>query len=153
MNAGHSLEQEIASCLTELRDLLGGCSTRSVAGWCFSYHLHLARTADWADRLSSPAKQIPFLLAVLLSGEEPQDPIDFGRDEWERAKAILERVFSAYMSLYMPSSEERGTLAAEWNRMREVSMLAFLHYFNTGFLGSVHQVVERVRTYLVSVTE
>lgn len=27
-------------------------------------------------------------------------------------------------------------------------MLAFLHYFNTGFLASIHQLVERIRIYL-----
>ncbi len=149
MNPGRDLEQEIESGLTELRGLLGACSTYSVAGWCFSYHMRTAHSADSSDRLSSPAKQIPFLLAVLLSGQEPESPVDFGKDEWERAKSILDRLFSAYMSLYMPSKEELGTLAPEWHRVREVSMLAFLHYFNTGLMASVHQVVERVRIYLV----
>jgi len=108
-----------------------------------------AHSADSAGRLFSPAKQIPFLLAVLLSGQEPESPVDFGEDEWERAASILDRLFSAYMSLYMPSRKELGTLAPEWYRVREVSMLAFLHYFNTGLSASVHQVSERVRTYLV----
>lgn len=148
MNPGRELEQEITSGLTELRGLVGACSTYSVAGWCFSYHMRTAHSADSADRLSSPAKQIPFLLAVLLSGQEPESPVDFGKDEWERAKSILDRLFSSYMSLYMPTKAELGTLAPEWHRVREVSMLAFLHYFNTGLLASVHQVVERVRIYL-----
>jgi hypothetical protein len=62
---------------------------------------------------------------------------------------MLDSLFSAYVSLYMPSKEELGTLAPEWHRVREVSMLAFLHYFNTGLLASVQQVVERIRIYLV----
>lgn len=148
MNPGRDLKQEIESGLTELRGLLGACSTYSVASRCFSY-LHTVHSADSADRLLSPAKQIPFLLSVLLSGQEPESPVDFGKDEWERAKAILDRLFFAYMSLYMPSKEELGTLAPEWRRVREVSMLAFLYYFNTGLMASVHQVVERVRIYLV----
>ena len=149
MNPGRDLEQEITSGLTELRGLLATCSTYSVAGWCFSYHIRTAHGDDSAGRLSSPAKQIPFLLAVLLSGQEPENPVDFGKDEWERAKSILDRLFSAYIMLYMPSKKELGTLAPEWHRVREVSMLAFLHYFNTGLLASAHQVVERVRRYLV----
>ncbi len=148
MNPGRELEQEITSGLTELRGLLGACSTYSVSRWCFSHHIHSAHSADSADPLLSPAKQIPFLLAVLLSGQEPESPVDFGEDEWERAKSILNRLFSAYMSLYVPSKEELGTLAPEWHRVREVSMLAFLHYFNNGLFASVHQVVERIRIYL-----
>lgn len=149
MNSGHDLEQEITSGLAELRDLLATCSTYSVAGWCFSYHIRTAHNADSADRLLSPAKQIPFLLAVLLSGQESETPVDFGKDEWERARSILDRLFSAYMILYMPSKEELGTLAPEWYRVREVSMLAFLHYLNNGLLASIHQVVERIRIYLI----
>ena len=148
MNPGRELEQEITRGLTELRALLATCSTCSVVGWCFSYYMHTAHSADSAARLSSPAKQIPFLLAVLLSGQEPESPIDFSKEQWEKAKSILDRLFSSYMYLYMPPKEELGTLAPEWHRVREVSMLAFLHYFNTGFLASIHQLVERIRIYL-----
>lgn len=89
MNPGRDLEQEITSGLEELRGLLGPCSTYSVAGWCFSYHMRTAHSADSADRLSSPAKQIPFLLAVLLSGQEPDNPVDFGKDEWGQTEMSL----------------------------------------------------------------
>lgn len=143
------LEQEITAGLTELRGLLANCSTYSVAGWCFAYHMHTSHISDSEVRLTSPAKQIPFLLGVLLSGPEPTQPSDFGKAEWERAKSILERLFFAYMRLYIPTKEDLGTLAPEWHRVREVSMLAFLHYFNTGLLASVHQIVERIQIYLV----
>lgn len=148
MSPKQDLEKEITSGLTELQELVGACSTYSVAGWCFSYFMHISHSDESADRLSSPAKQIPFLLAVLLAGEEPKSPENFGKDKWERTKSILDRLFIAYMSLYMPSEEELGTLAPEWHRVREVSMSAFLHYFNTGLLASVHQVEERITTYL-----
>ncbi len=134
--------------MTELRRLLGACSTYSVAQWSFTYHMSTAHSSDPAGHLVSPAKQIPFLLAVLLSGQEPENPVDFDDDKWDLVKPILDNLFFAYMSLYMPSKEEFGKLAPEWHRVREVAMLAFLHYFNSGLLASVHQVVERVRLYL-----
>lgn len=143
------LEQEITRGLTELRALLANCSTYSVAGCCFSYHMRTAHSSNSVERLLSPAKQIPFLLGVLLSGAEPENPVDFGKAEWERARSILEELFSVYMVLYMPSNKELGSLAPEWHRVREVSMLAFLHYFNNGLLASVHQVTERVKIYLI----
>ncbi len=143
------LEQEITSGLTDLRGLLSNCSTYSVAGWCFAYHMRTAHSNESEERLASPAKQIPFLLGVLLSGEEPEQPIDFGEDKWKQAKSILDRLFSAYMLLYMPTKEELGALAPEWHRVREVSMLAFLHYFNTGLMASVQQIIERIKIYLV----
>ena len=144
-----ALEQEITAGLTELRDLLADCSTRSVAGFCFSYHMKTSHADESERRLTSPAKQIPFLLGVLLSGPEPTQPRDFSKTEWKRAKSILERLFSAYMLLYMPTEEQLGTLAPEWYRVREVSMLAFLHFFHNGLLASTQQIAERVKIYLV----
>jgi transcriptional regulator with XRE-family HTH domain len=149
INTKQTLEQEISSGITELHDLLDNCSTQSVAGCCFSYHLKTEHADKSERRLTSPAKQIPFLLAVLLSRPEPANPRDFGKTEWEQAKSILERLFSAYMFLYMPTKKQLGTLAPEWYRVREVSMLAFLHYFNNGLLASVQQIAERVKVYLV----
>lgn len=143
------LEEEITAGLTELRGLLANCSTYSVAGWCFAYLMHTSHSIDSEGRLASPAKQIPFLLGVLLSEPEPTQPSDFGKAQWEQAKVILERLYFAYMRLYMPTKEHLGTFAPEWHRAREVSMLAFLHYFNTGLLASVHQIVERIKIYLV----
>lgn len=149
MNPRRDLEQEITTGLAELRELLANCSTYSVAGSCFAHIIRTAHSSDSEERLESPAKQIPFLLGVLLSGAEPETPVEFGQAEWERAKSILDKLFSAYMLLYMPSEEELGSLAPQWHRVREVSMLAFLHYFNTGLLASVQQVVERIKIYLV----
>ena len=145
---GINLEHEISSGLTELRRLLGTCSTYSVVRWCFSYHVSTAHRADSTGQLVSPGKQIPFLLAVLLSGQEPEKPVDFNDDILDLAKPILNNLFFAYMSLYMPSKGEFGKLAPEPHRVRKVAMLAFLHYFNSGLLASVHQVVERVELYL-----
>lgn len=149
MDPKRELEEEITTGLNELRELLSECSTYSVAGSCFAYHLRTAHANGSEERLVSPAKQIPFLLGVLLSGEEPTQPVDFGEDQWERTKSILDRLFSAYMLLYMPPKEELGALAPEWYRVREVSMLAFLHFFNTGLLASIQQIVERIKIYLV----
>ncbi len=135
--------------LTELRKLLANYSTHSVAGWCFLYHMRISHGDESQKRLTSPAKQIPFLFSVLLSTPEPAPPSDFGEPEWERVRPILEKLFFAYMRLYMPTKDQLGNIAPEWYRVREVSMLAFLHYFNSGLLASTQQIEERIRTYLI----
>lgn len=148
MQRERDLDREISRGLTELRNLLAPCSTQSVAWWCLFYRFSVERGKSPDDRLSSPAKQIPFLLAVLLSGHQPTDPTPFGQLEWRRARAILERLFRSYTALYAPSQKEIGQLTPEWHRVREVSMLAFLSYFNTGLLAQIHQIVERIQSYL-----
>ena len=142
-----TIEQEIIQLLTELRELLASCSTHSVAVWCLLYHMRISH-GEAEKRLTSPAKQIPFLLSVLLSTSEPKVPTEFGKPEWERAWPILERLFFTYMRLYMPTKEQIGRLPPEWYQVREVSMSAFLHYFNSGLLASTHQMEERIKTYL-----
>jgi len=97
--------------------------------------------------LASPAKQIPFLLGVLLSSPEPADGKELTSEDWVKVRQIIERLFHAYMLLYMPSPDDLGSVAPEWQRVREVSMLAFLHYFNNGLMASVEQISERIRRY------
>lgn len=149
MNSTTELEEIITEGLSELRDLLSKCSTYSVVGSCLAYHLRTAHSEDIEERLTSPAKQIPFLISMLLCGEEPETPIEFGESEWRKATSILDRLFSAYMLLFLPSEEDLGAASSEWWRVREVSMLAFFHFFNNGLLASIEQVIERIKIYVV----
>lgn len=51
--------------------------------------------------------------------------------------------------LYMPQKDMLGTLGPECYKVREVSMLAFLHFFNMGLLASAEQIIDRVKTYVI----
>jgi hypothetical protein len=143
--APENLEDKITARLAELRGLIVDKATSSVAGWCFSYLFQDASGDRTTERWTSPAKQIPFLLGVLLSSPEPDPGNQLTPDEWARVKTVIEELFNAYMLLYMPSPDELGPLAPEWIRTREVSMLAFIHYFNNGLMASVEQISDRVR--------
>ncbi|MBI2425896.1 MAG: SEC-C domain-containing protein [Candidatus Hydrogenedentes bacterium] len=149
MSTEDYLEKEITKGLAELREILDSCSTRSVVGSCFSYYLHTSVPDGNSERLSSTSKQIPFLLAVLLSSEEPINPVEFGETEWERVRKKLDELFFSYMALYAPTREEFETPDSRWHEVREVSMLAFFHYFSTGLLASIQQVTGRIINYLV----
>ncbi len=143
------LEERITKALDELRSLLAVRSTLAVFGWCMTHHLRKGPEKGAADALKSPQRQVAFLLSVLLSTPEPDDPQDFGKEEWQRSKQLLNLLYIAYMELYMPDKGQAEELSAEWNRTREVSMLAFLHFFNSGLLASVEQIAARITTYLM----
>ena len=140
-----ALEQEITAELRELRELLSKCSTLSVAGMCFAKAL---APDESPDRLMSPAKQIAFMLGVLLQDPEPSGAENFAQAEWARAKRILGRLFNAYLLLYMPSPDEPAP-TPEWRASCEVAMPAFLQHFNTGLLATIEQVADRVTRYLI----
>ena len=85
---------------------------------------------------------------MLLSTEEPETSRELDEVGWKRVTGVVENLFSVYMLLYMPRDEELGSLAPEWHRSRQVSMLAFLNYFNNGVMASPPQIVDRMKTYL-----
>ena len=142
-----SLQEELHSKVAALHQLLSRCSTHSVAGWCFS-HLITDQQSKTDNRLTSPDRQISFLLGVLLSSSEPESPVDFTSDNWERAKTLLNEISLAYLQLYFPQERGRKQVTDEWRRIHEVAMLTFLHYFNTGLLASVDQVKDRIAAYV-----
>src|SRR5687768_7115062 len=142
MEKESQLEREISELLGRLLAIIAESETESVVGWCFAYQR--SHASDQEGRLASPAKQIPFLVSLLLSTPEPKNRHSLTKEEWNRTKDLLDRLFQAYMRLYMPSREQVGALSPEWLRSREVAMSAFLHYFNTGLLASVEQVRERI---------
>lgn len=148
-HSADALEQDISESLEELTDILSKCSTSSVTVMCLSMNISTAHSLENEDRLTSPAKQIPLLLGVLLSTDEPDDPEDFGQEHWNHVRPILDRLFFAYTRLYDPKDGDFGNLQPEWIRVREVAMSAFLHYFNTGLLASVEQLIGRISIYLL----
>jgi SEC-C motif len=142
-----NLEDEISAGLSELHGLIADKATWSIAGWCSAYQISGASGSNDETRFRSPAKQIPFLLGVLLSTPEPQNEKQLTREGWEKVKQTVDRLFHAYMLLYAPAEGDLGPFAPEWVRVREVSMLAFLHYFNNGLMASVEQISERITRY------
>lgn len=142
-----TLEDEISDGLSILHSLIADKTTSSIAGWCSSYQITSAGGSFDEKRFTSPAKQLPFLLGVLLSTPEPQDGKQLTKEGWDDVRQVVERLFQAYMLLYAPAEGDLGPFAPEWVRVREVSMLAFLHYFNNGLMASVEQISERIVRY------
>jgi len=96
----------------------------------------------------SPLKQMYFLLGLMLSTSEPENPARFGPDEWRRSVELLDSIFNSYAWMYFPSEEELPGLSEQWRKVTRVAMLAFLHHFNTGILASVEQLAGRIRRYI-----
>ncbi|MCH8876679.1 MAG: hypothetical protein IIA89_07620 [Chloroflexi bacterium] len=97
----------------------------------------------------SPLRQVFFLLGLMLTSPEPTNPKDFGTEGYEESVAILNRLNSAYAEMYWPEQGELSEMPKEWRHQREVSMGAFLHYFNVLIIASVEQLRDRIQKYLV----
>ena len=140
------LAEKISNNVSLIRDVVGSCSTESVVGWCMAKH-YVGYFSE--SDLSSPAKQVAFLLGVLLESTEPSEPREFGDEEWQAVVRPLGELFSAYMELYLPTEGSLADQSDNWKHVRQVSMVAFLNYFNQTLMASVEQITNQIRAYLV----
>ena len=140
------LEEKISKNINLIRDVVGSCSTESVVGRCMAKH--------WVGYftepdLLSPAKQISFLLGVLLESSEPSEPREFGDEEWQAVVRPLGELFSAYGELYLPTEGSLAEQSGDWRHIRQVSMVAFLNYFHQTLMATVEQMTEQIKAYLI----
>lgn len=147
------LHEQLVKNTEELRRLVSQCSTEEIAGMCSAYALNRGtpseRTTILASPLTSPARQIFFLLGLMLTTSEPVNPGRFDRQEWQKTVELLNAIYSAHTAMFLPKGANVTGLTDERTRALEVAAPAFLHYFNTGILASADQVSARIRRYIV----
>ena len=114
MIGASNLQDVISKNIASIRNTLQACSTESVVGYCMVEQMRGFPDSE----LSSPAKQIRFLLGILIGSEEPASPREFAQEDWVQVFEPLERVFHAYMELYLPSDGLIATQSKQWHKMR-----------------------------------
>ena len=139
-----NLQESISKSVEHLKRVLQECSTESVVGYSMVKQLRGFPQRD----LSSPAKQLRFLLGVMLETEEPGAPREFSEREWEQIVQPIQRLSGAYMSLYLPTDDNSVKQSEEGNRNQQVAMTAFIDYHQKGLLASAEQISDRIRSYL-----
>jgi hypothetical protein len=142
------LHQELLKATEELRGLVGACSTETIVEYCTLYFIPRKGLAEEGSPLSSQVRQWFFLLGLMLPTPEPKYPKEFDEPEFARSVGLLESIFSSYVRMFWPPPEEQPGISDQWMKVREVSMPAFLHYFNTALLANVDQISDRIRLYL-----
>jgi hypothetical protein len=139
------LHKKLVAETEKLRRLVAGCSFDEITGYVG------AKFISWPEEdigLSSPHKQLFFLLGLTMSTPEPAIPNEFDEAEWEKARVLLESISCLYGFMYWPSADETDQIDERWHSDRKLAMPAFLHYFNSGLMASTEQVKNRIRGYL-----
>src|SRR5947209_8096105 len=118
------LHSQLIRLTDELRELVSSFSTGSVAGSC-AMEVYMRTGAERKSaKLSSEFKQLFFVLGLMLSTPEPENPKSLTKANWEKAKQLLEEIFGLYAFMFWPTDDEAPT--NEWRDVREVAMPAFL---------------------------
>lgn len=132
----------ISTSIRRILDVISDCTTESVVEWC------ALQKGNPTPELQSPAKQIAFLLGLLLTTEEPSGARVFGHEDWKRATRYLRKLFGVYTERYSPDREDFVPKPTGEFKNREIATLAFTDYFQKTLLVADEQVAELIRTYL-----
>ena len=138
------LQETIRENIERIERVVQVCSTESVVGYSMVKSLRGFPEVD----LSSPAKQLRLLLAILLQTEEPTDSKEFTVREWEQVVEPLQRLGAAYMEMFVPTDESVGVQTKPFGDTRTVAMTAFLDYHYKALMATGEQVSDRIRSYL-----
>lgn len=138
--------EKLIASTESLRAELARFETRNVLAKFAMYVLDQVNRPEAERVLMSPARQLSFATSLLLATPEPKTPQEFDGRSWNNCVQILNDIFDAYAHAYWPKRNEHVT--PKWRDVREVAMLAFLHYFNTGICGSTDQLRARIARYL-----
>lgn len=109
-----------------IREIIQGCSTESVMKNCL-----VRSMKDYLpfSELTSPAKQMHFLLGLLLESGEPECARKFGTSHWQELVTPLVAAFSAYSWSHPSDGEMAGKQSSQKIKKHETAMMAFIDYF------------------------
>ena len=140
MGSQEECVRQIDKSVALLRQLVRGCSTISVTSQCLTFHLLKGNGGDLESRLSSPAKQLSFLLGILLESTESTNPKELSKAGWEQAEHIASSHIPYHSFLALAgrdarrgldvASERAGTVAVDSGAVlivREVRRDHYLH--------------------------
>ena len=140
LQSAEEMQRVIEENVEAIRTLVAKYSTQGVIGYCSWKGINITFPNP---ELSSPMKQIYFLIGVLLETDEPVERGDFGSEEWEQVTIFLQRIFDAYNALYEHDFE--ANQSHDTQNFKTVAALAFANYFFTTLIASVDQMRNRIK--------
>ena len=135
--------ERIETDIADIQSVIRECSTESVVRRC-----QLEKRFPHPD-LQSPAKQIAFLIGLLLSTDEPPGGRDFTDRDWDDVAKPLGRLFQVYLERYEPDQQQFQATSISQLKRQEIASLAFIDYFQKTMLATDEQIRDHIRTYVV----
>lgn len=143
------LHDRMLDDIAELRKVLARASSVSTISNAFAI-LQDVTKAFRDYHLTSPQKQMQYLIGLMLTTPEPHYLREMTDEEWKRALELSENIFESYALMFWPGVSELSLARTEaWIEPRSVVMPVFLHYLGHGTLATVDQLVTRIRSTIV----
>ena len=142
---------ELIKNIEAVRNLLSQFSTVEVVGFVARHNSDHAQTllreGVNSQALSSPARQLSYLLGLLMTSEEPEHPKECEQSDWNQIQEYLNSIYTAYAGMFL-HDDKTAKSSQKWTKERLVAMSTFLNYFHSGMLATVEQLVNRIDRYL-----
>lgn len=98
--------------------------------------------------LTSPFSQFQYLYGLAVSTEKIPDIVPLDDEIWKEIKKLLNQIFYHYGYIFFPKEHKsRENRNMKLLIEREVSMYAFIEYFNNFMLCYVEQIVDRIKLW------
>jgi hypothetical protein len=131
------------SDVAELRTVLARAPAVAAVSRVFAMLQNVDRAHE--QGLTSPQRQLQYILGLMLTTPEPSSPRDLPDDKWQLALDLSERIFGAYGLMYWPSVKELAAARTdEWRIPRQVVMPIFLHFLGRGSSTTCEQLIHRI---------
>ena len=98
--------------------------------------------------LNSPLIQFQYLYGLAVSQEKIPEIVPLDDEIWRKIKKLLNRIFYYYGNIFFPKEyKSKENINMKLLKEREVSMSAFIEYFNNFMLCYVEQIVDRIKRW------
>jgi hypothetical protein len=98
--------------------------------------------------LTSPFSQFQYLYGLAVSTEKIQDIVPLDDELWGEIKKLLNQIFYCYGDNFFPKEyKSKENINMKLLEESEISMSAFIEYFNNLMLCYVEQIVDRIKRW------
>jgi len=139
---------ELESKIDNLKEIISKVNTIDIL--LAINHETLIVRENYQERvgLTSPFSQFQYLYGLAVSTEKMPDIVPLNDEIWREIKKLLNQIFFEYGNLFFPKEcKSIENINMKLLEEREISMSAFIEYFNNFMLCYVEQIVDRIKRW------
>jgi len=140
--------KELESKIDNLKEIISKVNTIEIL--LAINHETLIVRENYQERtgLTSPFRQFQYLYGLAVSTEKITEIVPLDSELWGKIKKILNQIFYYYGYIFFPKEyKSKEKINMKLLEESEISMSAFIEYFNNFMLCYVEQIVDRIKRW------
>ena len=140
--------KELESKIDNLKEIISKVNTIEIL--LAINHETLIVRENYQERigLTSPFSQFQYLYGLAVSTEKIPDIVPLDDELWGEIKKLLNQIFYCYGYIFFPKEyKSKENINMKLLEESEISISAFIEYFNNFMLCYVEQIVDRIKRW------